>query len=535
MKKIIAFVFITTLVIAFTACSFSFRLTTSSTQSTNSNLSSSTNRPEISTGFYTSTDFSTTFSTIVDTTELTSTQVTTSVPTTSTTTASTTLPTTTTTINTTTSTTTITSSEPLIPTGYSLLQDELDYIGIPATGDVKILVFAVDFPDNLISNPQKTLDDIEIAFNGRSDDLVFESLRTYYQISSFGKLNLSADIFGFYTASQPASYYEQADTDFYATNQHTGEYLYPDAPHPDSDIIYELLLFYDDIIDYSDYDSNNDGFIDGIYVLYNYDISYESGSDLWWAYQYYYYYEDYFDDVSPNYYVWAGIDFMYEGYEDINARTFIHETGHMLGLDDYYDYYPDDSYNSGGLGTFMMDYTIGDHEPFSKILLGWITPKVVDSSMIVDILPHLENGDVLLIIDEWKNSIFDEYLLLMYYTPEGLNYLDQYYLFTEPGIIIFHVSAGIDAGYNPESSYFSIFNNNNSDSQHKLIKIIEADMGGDIDKYSFVEDSDLFYAGDDFGYSTYPNYQWYSGNPMNFIININSLTPTHAEILILFY
>jgi len=426
-------------------------------------------------------------------------------------------------------------NEPLIPNGYATLQDELETVGIPAIGDVRILVFVVDFPDKLISNTAQVLANTELAFNGESQDLTYESLSSYYLKSSYNQLNITADIYGVYTTSLNASDYEIANDEFYATDPITGEYLYPNATHPDSDIIFEVLSYYDDVIDYSDYDSNNDGFIDGIYIMYNHEISYVSGSDLWWAYQYYYYYYDSFDGVAPNYYVWAGIDFFNEGDEGINAKTIIHETGHMLGLEDYYDYYPDDAVNSGGLGTFMMDYTIGDHDAFSKILLGWITPIVIEASMEVEIAPHLENGDVLLIIDEWKNTIFDEYLLVMYYTPDGLNELDSEFMFTVAGILIFHISAKIDDGYNQNYYYYSIFNNNNTDSPNKLIKIIEADMGNDIDKYAIVENSDLFKAGMIFNDSIYTNYRWYTGSLINFYINVVTINESSATIEINFY
>lgn len=531
MKKIMVFITILSLVLGLVSCDFLLNLNnsteeqTSSTNAISETSSSTTNE-------YTSSD--TLISTTIDSfpTTYTTTNSTTDFETTvsSTTQAIETTQTTTTNIS-----TTVTYSEPIIPTGYSLLQDELEEVGIPATGDVKVLVFVVDFPDNLITDPTSVLNDVNIGFNGLSDDLPYESLNSYYQLSSFNKLNLTADIFGVYTAENDASFYEEANDLFYATDPFTGEYLYDDAPHPDSDVIYELLVYYNDLIDYRDYDSNADGYIDGIYVLYNHEISYESGSDLWWAYQYFYWYEDSFDTVSPNYYVWAGIDFLYEGGESVNARTIIHETGHMLGLDDYYDYYPDDLYNSGGLGTFMMDYTIGDHDVFSKILLGWVTPIVIEETMVIDLNKHLQNGDVLLIIDQWNNTIFDEYFLVTYYSPEGLNELDQYYIFTIPGVIILHISAQIDNGYNLDSYYYSIFNNNNTDSEHKLIKIIEADMSGDIDKYAIVENSDLFLAGDGLGSNVFSDYRWYDGSLINLDINIINIDETRARIEIIFY
>ncbi len=514
MKKIFIFLFIIILNVSLAACDFisttqtspttisteisseeSSSLTTSisSASSTTAQTTTSVSNSQITTEEITSTESTTEVST---TTELITTQTTTSQSTTTTTTSETTTTTTTTThtTETTTESTTTQGNLPFIPEGYNLLQDELEEIGIPATGDVKVLVFVVDFSDSAMTDAAQKLLDVNLAFNGSSNDLVYESLNSYYLKSSFGKLNITADIFGVYRASQPAQYYEDNYEDSYV----------------ESDLIFEILTYYDDQINFTDYDANNDGFIDGIYIIYNYPVSYDSGSDLWWAYQYYYLYNDLFDGMNPNFYTWSGMEFFYENNEPVNARTIIHETGHMLGLEDYYDYYPYDNFNKGGLGTYMMDYTLGDHDPFSKILLGWITPLVVDKTMTVDIMPHIENGEVLLIIDEWNNTIFDEYLLVAYYTPEGLNELDQEYIFTIPGIVIFHISAAIDNGYNPDSYYYSIFNNNNTDSFDKLIKIIEADMGGDIEVSEIVENSDLFQTGDILGQNIYPNYKWYN-------------------------
>jgi len=426
----------------------------------------------------------------------------------------------------TTQTTTVSTAEPIIPTGYSLLQDELEYVGVPSLGDVKVLVFAVDFSDYTSTQAGMSIQDIETAFNGASDDLDYESLNSFYQISSYGKLNLTADVFGFYRASETASYYEEEYYKLWATDPVTGEWLYGDdeVTYADSDIIYEVLSYYDTEIDYSDYDANNDGMIDGIYIIYNYPVSWTGDSDLWWAYHDYYAYMDSFDGVEPMYFVWSGYDFFTYGDDDIDARTIIHETGHMMGLDDYYDYYPYDHYNSGGLGgADMMDGAFGDHGPFSKILLGWVTPLVVEEAMTIDLLPFVESGEVILLIDNWNNTIFDEYLLITYYSPTGLNYADRSYLFTVPGILIYHVSAAIDQGYNDDYYYYSIFNNNNTDSPTKLIDIIEADMGNDIDGLSYVENDDLFRVGDVLGGNIYATYQWYNHTYLGYDVRIISM------------
>ncbi|MCK7479139.1 MAG: hypothetical protein M0C28_18540 [Candidatus Moduliflexus flocculans] len=260
----------------------------------------------------------------------------------------------------------------------------MDYVGLPATGDVKLLVFVVDFVDAPLALSGVNLTDIDHAFNGDSTNTAYESLASYYEKSSYGKLHLSADIF-VYHAPHTVQWYTDDFEEYYT----------------ESDPIFDMMTYYDTQIDYADYDANGDGDIDGVYVLYTAPVDYDSTvSDLWWAYQYYYEYsgEDYFDGKTPYFFCWSGTDFLLEAEEGIDAHTLIHETGHMLGLDDYYDYDDGDTYNNdGGVGgADMMDYAVGDHSAISKILLGWITPLVVTESMTVDLLPLVSSGQVVL-------------------------------------------------------------------------------------------------------------------------------------------
>lgn len=451
------------------------------------------------------------------------------------------LPVTTTTSSSTTVTTvtTVGQNEPFIPTDYELLQDKLEYVGIPSTGDIKVLVFAVDFSDYTAISSGVSINDIQNAFNGSSNLTNYESLNSYYKKSSYNQLNITADVFGFYRASKPASYYEDEYEKAYAWNDETNDYLYgeDEITYPESDLIYELLTYYDNQINYQDYDANHDGYIDGIYILYTAPVSYEYGSDLWWAYQdYYAYYDDVFDHVEANYFCWSGTDFLLESDYGINARTLIHETGHMLGLEDYYDYDTEDYYNRGGLGgADMMDNTVGDHNPFSKLMLGWIKPFVVTESMQLNLTPFVNSGDTILLINQWNNTIFDEYLLISFYTPTDLNYLDRYEIFSISGIIIYHVDAKI-GNSDPNSSYPStIFTNNNTDSSHKLLNIIEADQDNDISKKSDAENTDLFQMGSTFRGNVYTNYDWYNLSiDMNFTVHIISKQTDTTLIEIIF-
>jgi len=428
-------------------------------------------------------------------------------------------------------------NQPFIPTGYSHLQDRLDYVGIPSTGDVKILVFAVDFSDAPYYLDEMSIMEIETAFNGQSFETGYESLNSYYTKSSYGMLNITADVFGYYRAEHPASYYETEYEKLYEWDEITNDYVYgeDEVTYVESDLIFEVLNYYDNQIDYSDYDANQDGYIDGIYMIYTRDVNYNEGSELWWAYQdYYAYYGDEFEGVEPNYFIWSGTDFFTEGNSGLNARTIIHETGHMLGLDDYYDYDESDSYNSGGLGEVdMMDDAMGDHNPASKLLLGWVTPWVVTESMSVDLSTFENSGEVILLIDEWKDTLFDEYLLICFYSPTGLNFKDRYSGFSTSGVLIYHVDARIGSGYDENSAYYTIFNYNNTDTAHKFIDIIEADGRNDIDQGNGATNTDLFQVGMVFRGSIFPNYDWFQATQsMNFTIEVTEKTLENVTLKI---
>lgn len=392
---------------------------------------------------------------------------------------------------------------------YSLIQEEMDYVGIPSTGSVKLLVFAVDFSDYPATQSGVSIADIDTAFNGNPEATDYHSLASYYDASSYGHLSLDADVFGYYRAPHPSWWYEDVDS-------------------PESMLIDELLAHYNSQIDYRDYDANEDGFIDSIYVMYS--RPYDSDSNLWWAYQYYTYLDSEYDQTGSDFYLWMSTDFLLDGISGLDARTIIHESGHAMGLEDYYDYDESDYYNSGGLGgADMMDYTVGDHNPFSKLILGWLKPHVATTSLTIQLQPYESSGQVLLVTPDWNGTLFDEYLLISFYTPTGLYEQDQTYFFTQNGILIYHVDARIDNGWDYDSEYPSIYNYNNTDTRHKLISLVEADGDDSISDTTWVEEQDLFTEGD--SYDTSEWYRSYSSN-RHVTITIIAITEELATIRI---
>lgn len=390
--------------------------------------------------------------------------------------------------------------------------------GLPSIGSPQILVIPISFTD--YPAPNTIQKDLEKAFFGTSNDTGWESLKSYYYKTSYGKLNISGTVLPAYNTNKSSSYYEYLEE---------GDYLF----------IKDALEYYDGIIDYSDYDYDQDGYIDSLYFVYTCPYSYDDNS-LYWAYTYEYYTDDfeYYDNVEADFYILASYHFLFDTLANgkkitYNTETYIHETGHLLGLDDYYDYDENIGPYGGIGGGDMMDYNIGDNNPFSKIILGWTTPYLVQNTSTKLTLSSFESsGDVVMIPKSFNGTYFDEYYLIDFYTPTGLNELEAGHsgLFGVSGIRIYHIDATLK---DPTEAWtvWEIYKYNNSDTDHKLIKLIEADNNNHIENldYGYSEDSDLFQKG-----MSYSNSKWYNGTSTNFTINVLNIYSDRAEIEIIF-
>ena len=341
----------------------------------------------------------------------------------------------------------------------------------PSIGTAKLLVIPVWFNDSNrfidASNKENVREDIHDAYFGSADSVGWQSVKSYYETESLGSLTLTGTVSVWYEVDKNYSYYgsdpysdtsgapkttalvEEA-TEWYFTN-HTSEKR-------------------------SDYDCDNDGYLDGVMVIYaapDYATLNNQNYDNLWAFCYWV--QDYsaqnVSNPGVNAFFWASYDFMY-GREVVSSRTgnnkyyagdtshvsldthtFIHEMGHMLGLEDYYDY-SNYSYSPAG-GFSMQDYNVGGHDPFSSFALGWGKAYIPTGSVNIDLKPFATSGEMILLSPNWNSygSPFDEYILLEYYTDQGLNELDSTYGYMsqygksypigtkEYGIRVWHVDA----------------------------------------------------------------------------------------------
>ncbi len=361
--------------------------------------------------------------------------------------------------------------------------------------EVNILVVPVEFSDSddsykkrLINFDEQELNAIEASFNGEiNGNTYWESVSSYYDETSYGNLNLNFEITDVYHPLMEASRFLSLEGD--------------DSIRGSHNLISEMLtrgLTIDnepvDLLD-SRYDINNDDFIDGMWIIYNCKdekfVNNGLGTTHFWAYTTNY--NGSGDLRNYNFrYANCALSFLYDGnHNGQDAHTLIHETGHMLGLDDYYSYDYDAEFGYMG-GVDMMDANIGDHSAFSKFSLGWIEPTVMyQNETTITLKPFQESGDALIIPSSYFNdSAFSEYLILEYQTPTGLNEKDsktryhnnRYPLAYSYGLAIYHVDARlalheveIDTGMASIDKYL--------DENSQNIPKIKQNTSGNVEEY----------------------------------------------------
>lgn len=444
--------------------------------------------------------------------------------------------------------------------------DYAEPVGLPTTGEARALVVPVAFTD--YSFTEKQLSDLQVAFNGTSDATGWQSVSSYYQISSNGKLSLNFTLSDVYNVNMKAQ-------DFCdASNKYDEEGSFDELSPLDA-LLDEILAAYADKYDYAaDFNANGDIYIDAVYLIYAAPTAVKEEDDyFWWAWESQSMSQVFFgDEFSPLYplcYVWCGIDTIYEdvipadadkGIQAvkvaINASTLIHETGHLLGLDDYYDADTEVGPTGGMGGGDMMDYNVGDHCAVSKTLLGWINPTVISGADATVKLKDMSSSGQCIVIkkDPAAQDYNNEYIMIDFYTPTGLNQLaaGYYGLAAQPVVRMYHVDATLtpdsDSGDDIiilekhfasldedievdigdiewEVEEYSKYLYNNSTTDHKFIKLIEADGDNSIESTKNYEDGESAHLSDYFtaGMSLGADYTWYDGTATNFVVTVDSI------------
>jgi len=413
-------------------------------------------------------------------------------------------------------------------------------VGLPSIGTYDCLVVPVKFTNTEVTH--EDLQNLNTAFNDTTGATGWESVKTFYQKESFGKLNLNFNILGYNIGTTDQVFNARYESIYY--EKYVDEY----GPYGSEYVLQEVLEYLTSTdIDLSHYDTNNDGYIDAIYLIYSANVNYNDDDSMWWAYVTWAEDETSYQGKKANYYMFTGLDFMHDDMRSgrriaINAETYIHETGHLLGLDDYYDYKIGTGSDRGMGGASMQDFNIGEHDPYSKIMLGWLEPTIANANttFTINLADSSTANDVLLIRLDNKNTYFSEYLLVDLYTATGLNEISKEGMFdgADYGVRIFHVDSTIDNPYS--DNYYSFTDNNNSVSADCLIELLEADGGNtkntNANSGYWAAESDLWGISSTTKNNNGTTLSNYSGNAnlKNVTVVVSNVSATQATISVTF-
>lgn len=335
----------------------------------------------------------------------------------------------------------------------------------PTIGDVNALVIPVEFKDYKAKNLKVNE---SILPN-------YQSVASYLYNSSFGQLNINFDILDWQMMSEYSTHYESIEDGANTIKE-------------------EVLTKIEKKVDLAKYDNDNDGIIDSLIIIYSAPV--KNRNTTYWAYNKRKVQLEEHNGLRTYNFVFAGYDFLFENKKSCNTTTYIHEIGHMLGLDDYYDYDIKVGCLTGGLGgADMMDCNMGDHNVFSKLFLGWVNNPILvklekgeETTITID--AYSTNGDCIILSNNFikRFGLFQDFYILQLLDAD--NPLNKNQLpYDEDGIRVLRIHGKDDGFY---------FENNNSYTKYNLIDAINNNRQGYVyTKYAstglYAKKTDLFY------------------------------------------
>lgn len=353
--------------------------------------------------------------------------------------------------------------------------------GLRSKGTNRVFVLLIDFPDHPSTNSVAQID--SRIFGDGDIGYPMESLRNFYRRSSYGQLEIQGSTLGWY---RPA--YDRADV--------------PETDSGRENLIREALTRFDQQgHDFSRYDNDNDGVIDYFLVVWAGPPG--EWAEFWWGY-----YTGWGSRFALDGKQFAGATYSWQWESDpspgeFSPRVTIHETGHALGLPDLYDY--DDAVGpDGGVGGLdMMDANRCDHNGFSKMLLGWLTPDVcafgAGTGAFV-LRPTASFRDAVIFWPAYDiGSPFGEFFMVQYRTRAANDSR-----LPADGLLIWHIDARL--GGDGDFLY------DNSFTSHKLVRMMEADGLEEIEKGGDGDAGDFYITGKRFNRNTTPNSNAYDGS-----------------------
>ena len=459
----------------------------------------------------------------------------------------------------------------------------------PSIGTTNILVVPIWFEQStnyiLSANREKVRDDIRTAYFGTNEETGWRSVKTFYEEESHGALTMNGTV---------SEWYEGTATSKIQLSDYTNESEGLSKTQELTKTVSDWYFSNHPEENRKDYDCDGDGYLDGVIMIYaapDYIASGSYNNGNLWAYTYWIADSGLknTNNPGPNAFFWASYDFIYSSntalertgktnyatgdtsHVKLDGHTFIHEMGHMFGLNDYYDY---SNYRYSPAGDFsMQDCNVGGHDPYSSFALGWGQAYIPEDSITLRLKPFATAGEMIVLSPSWNsaNSAFDEYLIIEYFTPEALNDLDTHYAYRgsycsgtrTPGVRLWHVDARLTkfTGYSYSTNLITdpnaagyggvslAMSNTYDDNQHdeyisplgknyvdyNELQLIRNNTTIGHKTNSFFNRTDLFKKDDTFDMTTYASQfvktgKLNSGKDLGFTFTVKNLNSEYATI-----
>ena len=362
-----------------------------------------------------------------------------------------------------------------------------------AEGDKKVLVILLEFADREFTNGDyehfyNMLNQTDYSYNGGTG-----SCHDYFYENSMKKYNPSFDVYGPVKLSHGYAYYGEDKTGQTGQDQRAGE------------MIKEACQLLDNQIDFSQYDNDNDGYVDNVYAYFAGKGQHDGGeASSIWPHAHYLSYTDAgsyeTDGVIVNRYATSN---ELQGNGDlVGIGVFCHEFSHVLGLPDLYDTYDSSAHTVGywsvlSIGNYLNEgRTPPNMSAYERYALGWLTPN--EFSKPEDISLQNINTNEAYIVNADNES--NEYFLF-----ENRQKLGWDSFLPGHGMLVWHID------YNQEAWEMNIVNTRKS---HQYVDIEEAD--GQADATTYTGDSFPGTSGiTSFTDETNPSMKSWAGNPQN--------------------
>ncbi len=244
----------------------------------------------------------------------------------------------------------------------------------------KLLVILVEYSDLSFTYTRQQFENLfnQIGYTANSST---GSVRDYFAASSYGKLDLQSTVVGPFTLPNTQKFYGEKTANMNDINS--------------KQMIIDACNLADPSVDFSIYDNDQNLIVDGVHIVYAGQGEHNGGgTNAIWAHRSKLGPQDFVSNEGIRIIDYSCASEKRSSSAMSGVGVHSHEFGHVLGLWDYYD----SDYQANGISKTFGEYDVMDagaynnsektppiYNAYSKIFLGWATPYIIDSNMLMDI------------------------------------------------------------------------------------------------------------------------------------------------------